>query len=52
MLKRFLSGFISIMPFIVKNKKNVNYFPDEIYKNDWKNIGNDLLTVLKKLEKK
>lgn len=52
MLKRFLSGFISIMPFLVKNKKGVNYFPDEIYKNDWKSVSNDLLIVLKNLEKK
>jgi hypothetical protein len=52
MLKRFLSGFISIMPFITRNKKSVNYFPDEIYKNDWKIIGNDLLKILRNLEKK
>ena len=51
MLKRFFEGFITIFPFIYTDEKLIRYFPEDIYKNDWKNIGNDLKTILRKNER-
>jgi len=47
MLKRFFSGFITFFPFICLSDKPIRYFPEEIYKNDWRNIGNALRKILR-----
>ncbi len=47
MFIRFLEGFITVFPFVSINEKLISYFPHEIYKNDWKIIGNTLKTILR-----
>ena len=47
MFRRFLSGFITCFPFVCLSSKNIKYFPEEIYKNDWKIIGSDIRRIIK-----
>lgn len=47
MFKRFLEGFITVFPFICIDEKLISYFPDEIYRNDWKNVGNIFKLILR-----
>lgn len=47
MFRRFLSGFISCFPFVSMSDKDIRYFPEEIYRNDWKTIGNDIRNIIK-----
>ena len=42
MLKKFLSGFASIFPFFYRNNNDIKHYPDDIFVNDWKVIGNIL----------
>lgn len=44
MFKRFLNGFITIFPFYYKNNNNIKHYPDDIFVNDWKIIGNLIYT--------
>ena len=44
MFKSFLDGFITCIPFISINK----YYPQSLYRNDWRTIGNDLKKILRK----
>ena len=39
MFKRFLNGFISVFPFFYVNNYEIKHYPDDIFINDWKNIG-------------
>jgi hypothetical protein len=50
-IKRFFSGFTSILPFINKNKKGINYFPSEIFKSDWRSFEYSLNNILNKTKK-
>jgi len=52
MFKRFLSGFMTCFPFICLSDKDIKYFPEEIYKNDWKSIGNDIRKIVNNNNKK
>ncbi len=47
MFRRFLSGLISCFPFVSMSDKDIRYFPEEIYRNDWKTIGNDIRNIIK-----
>ena len=47
MFKRFLSGFISCFPIVSLSDKYIKYFPEEIYKNDWKNISLSIRKIVK-----
>ena len=40
MLRKFLSGCIGVFPFFYRNNYDMKHYPDDIYVNDWKNIGN------------
>ena len=44
MFKRFLNGFITVIPFFYKENNDVKYYPDDIFVNDWKIIGNLIAT--------
>lgn len=44
MFKQFLNGFISLFPFFYRNNSKIKYYPEYIYVNDWKIIGNLLGT--------
>lgn len=48
MLDKFLNGFISLIPFFYKNNTEIKYYPDDIYVNDWKKIGNIMTNIIKK----
>lgn len=48
MFRRFLSGFMSCFPFVCMSDKDIRYFPEEIYRNDWKTIGTDIRNIVKK----
>lgn len=39
-------------PFVSLSDKDIKYFPEEIYKNDWKSIGNDIRKVIRDNNKK
>jgi hypothetical protein len=52
MFKRFLEGFISIVPFFYRNNPKASYYPEDIYVNDWRIIGNLLKNVARKAENK
>jgi len=47
MFKRFLSGFITFLPFVCLSDKPIRYFPEELYRNDWKSLGYNLRKILK-----
>lgn len=47
MFRRFLSGFISCFPFVSLSEDNIKYFPEDIYRNDWRTIGNDIRKIIK-----
>lgn len=47
MLKRFFSGFVTFLPFVCLSDKPIRYFPEEIYRNDWKTIGYSLRKIIK-----
>lgn len=47
MFRRFLSGFMSCFPFVSMSDKDIRYFPEEIYRNDWKTIGIDIRNIIK-----
>ena len=47
MFRRFLSGLISCTTFVSMLDKDIRYFPEEIYRNDWKTIGNDIRNIIK-----
>ena len=40
MFKRFLNGFITVFPFFYKENNDIKHYPDDIFVNDWKIIGN------------
>ena len=42
MFKRFLNGIVSVFPFFYRNNYDMKHYPNDIYVNDWKNIGNIL----------
>lgn len=46
--RRFLSGIMTCFPFICLSDKDIRYFPEEIYRNDWKTIGTDIRKIIKK----
>lgn len=46
MFARFLSGMFSCFPFSCISHKDIKYFPRDIYKNDWKAVGDDLKNVI------
>ncbi len=39
MIKKILNGFVSVLPFFYTNNYDIKHYPDDIYVNDWKNIG-------------
>ncbi|MDR2760365.1 MAG: hypothetical protein LBB09_00775 [Rickettsiales bacterium] len=39
MLEKFLSGFVTCIPFFYRNNNEAKYYPDDIFVNDWKIIG-------------
>lgn len=47
MFIRFLNGFISIFPFFYTNNYEIKHYPDDIYVNDWKNIGTLLGNIIR-----
>lgn len=42
MFRRFLSGFTTVFPFSCLDDRAMKYYPEDIYRNDWRNIGSDL----------
>jgi hypothetical protein len=46
MFRRFLSGFITCFPFICFSDENIKFFPTDVYKNDWKVIGDDIRNII------
>ncbi|GMO56516.1 MAG: hypothetical protein Ta2D_01560 [Rickettsiales bacterium] len=51
MFKRFLAGFISIIPFVYLWDENIKNFPKDAFCNDWRVVGGLLKKCLKKGEK-
>ncbi len=51
MFRRFLSGFMTCFPFVCLSDKDIKYFPEEIYRNDWKTVGIDIKNTIKKQQK-
>ena len=51
MFRRFLSGFITCFPFICLSDKDIKYFPEDIYRNDWKTVGTDMKNIIKNNKK-
>lgn len=47
MFYKFLKGFISIFPFYYKYNSDIKYYPEEIYVNDWKIVGNILANTIR-----
>ena len=47
MIKRFFSGFVTMFPFISLGKRSIMFFPEEVFKNDWRVIGNDIGRILR-----
>ena len=35
-----------MFPFVCLSDKDIRFFPDDIYKNDWKIIGSDIRKVI------
>jgi hypothetical protein len=50
MFKKFLEGFVSIVPFFYRNNLGIRCYPEDIYVNDWKIIGNLLRNIARKTE--
>ena len=48
MFKKFLNGIVSVMPFYYKKNIEIKFFPEDIYVNDWKIIGNIISGILRK----
>lgn len=48
MFKKFLNGFVTVFPFFYKNNYEIKHYPDDIYINDWKNIGTLLGNIVRK----
>lgn len=48
MFRRFLSGFASCFPFISFSSRDIKFFPEEIYRNDWKVVGSSIRKIIKK----
>jgi hypothetical protein len=47
MFKRFLSGFITFLPFVCLSDKPIRYFPKELFRNDWKSLGYNMRKLIK-----
>ena len=53
MFRRFLLGFMSCFPFVSLSSEDARYFPEKIYRNDWKSLEIDIVNIAKtKGEKK
>ena len=48
MFKKFLNGVISVIPFFYKRNVEIKFFPEDIYVNDWKIIGNIMSGIIRK----
>ena len=48
MLRRFFSGFITCFPFVSLSDKDIKFFPIDSYRNDWKVVGSDIRSIIKK----
>lgn len=44
MFKKFLNGFITVIPFFYKENNDMKHYPDDVFVNDWKIIGNLIAT--------
>ncbi|MDR2077565.1 MAG: hypothetical protein LBP39_01205 [Rickettsiales bacterium] len=40
MFSKFLEGFASIVPFFYRSNPSIRYYPEDIYVNDWRIVGN------------
>lgn len=47
MFSRFLKGISTLFPFFYIENQEMKYFPEDIYVNDWKMIGNNINNIIK-----
>jgi hypothetical protein len=51
MFKRFLAGFISVLPFVYLTNENIKNYPKDVFVNDWRVIGGLIRKIISKKEK-